>query len=473
MQIMGVKFTCSCGKAIEVFDELAGSSYKCQACNANVIVPSANQTSPPSGTAQKKCYLCHQPVPDGATVCKKCGWDSHKGQRSCLTCSGTIVLAPGSGLNAPIVNLIVFVGIFICGFLFGFLGSMAFGLFIMAIVNLYSAVTLGYRCKGCGKNFPVLTVPEDTNEQRDRQMKRFWYFAGAGASAIGSVIFAILWIISLLAIHGVDLSGPPPDIKSLEQKGTSAIPELIQSLKDERVYIEAGRTIHTMGSTATIAPLITALRDNDHVFRQRVAYVLGLFGTDAGIAVPALLQALKEEKNWEHPFSDALQKIGQPSVKYLADALKDEDRKFRRNVANVLRSIGRKAGDAVPALAETLKDSNEEVLISVLDALRNIGPEAVTAVPALSETLKHKNPNIRAMAAKAIGSIGSKASSGVPNLITNLKDNDAEVRKASAEALGYIGPGANAAIPALTEALNDSDETVRWEANRALKSIQR
>ncbi|MBI4835523.1 MAG: HEAT repeat domain-containing protein [Planctomycetes bacterium] len=471
---MSIKFACLCGKPIEVLDELAGTSYKCRACGANVKVPSFKQaSSTASALSEKKCYLCKQNMPADEIVCPHCGWDSNKMERTCHACGGKIALLPGSGLNAPLLNSAVIFASLICGFLFGFIGAMAFGLAILAFVNLYTALTLGYQCKGCGMDIPVPSVLENKIEQDSRRFKRAAHFIGVGAAAVGSLVFGIIWIVSVLSFSGMDLKGALPDIKALEAKGLSALPELIQALKDDRVRVEASQAIQKMGCTLTLGQLSVALEDSDRKLRYDVANIIGFYKEEAAAAVPELLQALKEEKEYTYPFSEALQKIGLPAVKPLAGALKDEDRKFRAKAAYVLMHLGKKSVDALPALTEALKDNDEDTLAYVLDTLGRLGSGASAAIPELSLVLKHKTALIRSLAAKAIGRIRQNAYSAVPHLITGLKDADAGVRHACAEALGSLGPDASESIPALTEASNDLDESVRREAKQALKAIQK
>jgi HEAT repeat protein len=71
-------------------------------------------------------------------------------------------------------------------------------------------------------------------------------------------------------------------------------------------------------------------------------------------------------------------------------------------VASILGKIGPEANAAVPALIEAFRDEDKFVRRIAAEALANIGPDAKAAVPALIETLKDVNEVIRSSAASAL-----------------------------------------------------------------------
>ncbi|MGI8503683.1 MAG: HEAT repeat domain-containing protein [Hassallia sp.] len=87
--------------------------------------------------------------------------------------------------------------------------------------------------------------------------------------------------------------------------------------------------------------------------------------------------------------SKALQKRGLKAVPDLVKALQNKNPKVRTNAASALGSIGKEAASAVPALTEALKNDKEaQVRTSAASALGSIGEKAASAVPALAEALK-------------------------------------------------------------------------------------
>ncbi len=101
--------------------------------------------------------------------------------------------------------------------------------------------------------------------------------------------------------------------------------------------------------------------------------------------------------------------------------------------------IGSDANLAVPALIIALEDEKLNVRRAAAEALGQIGSDAQLAVPALITALEDENPNIRTRAVFALGQIGSDAQLAVPALITALEDENRSVGHSAAFALGQIG----------------------------------
>ncbi len=185
-----------------------------------------------------------------------------------------------------------------------------------------------------------------------------------------------------------------------------------------------------------IQNLIDLLRSEDSRLRGVAAVELGKIGSEAKAALPALIEALK-----------------------------DEDQIVRRSATKALPNIG---PAAVMALIEALNSEEQNVRALAADGLRDLGPEAIVAVPTLIEALKEENKWVHGFAAAALGEIGPEA---VPALIEALNSKFLRVRAGAAEALGYIGAEAKAVVPALIEALKDEMIIVSAGAVEALINI--
>ncbi|MBW4456470.1 MAG: HEAT repeat domain-containing protein [Nostoc indistinguendum CM1-VF10] len=166
----------------------------------------------------------------------------------------------------------------------------------------------------------------------------------------------------------------------------AAIPVLMETLKDDNEQVRSNATsaLSNMGqdTTSLFPVIIQALKDKNDLVRISAASVLGRVGIwerkseEVAKAVPALITALKEDKN----------------------------AKVRSNAAYALKFIGEKAATAVPVLIEALKnDLDFQVRSSAASALESMGEKAATAVPVLIEALKKQE--LRYNAEEALGRI--------------------------------------------------------------------
>ena len=219
-----------------------------------------------------------------------------------------------------------------------------------------------------------------------------------------------------------------------------------------------------------IAHYIEALGDTDPAVRSHAADKLGMSGEAAEEAVPALIQALRD--NYEPVRLNAaytLGAIGAPAVPKLIESLTDENGPTRRTAAYALAAVG---APAVPALSETLAHENDEARVEATYALAQIGSAAEPAVPALIARAKDSKVEVRRYIPEAFGGIGAPAAPAVPVLIDMLADDeDVQVRFEAALALAQIGPASNDAVPVLKTALTDRNRYVRDNAIHALKRI--
>src|SRR5262249_7746171 len=158
---------------------------------------------------------------------------------------------------------------------------------------------------------------------------------------------------------------------------------------------------------------------------------------DAAVAFgPALRRAgpgQETEVSREQPGAD---------LGYWLQGLRVADPFQRLHAAMVLGLMGAQAQGAVPALVDAMRDDNAQVRRTVTAALGEIGPAARTAVPALVTALRDRCPAVRRRAAVALGEVGPVAFKAVPALVAALKDADLVVRRWAAFALGEVGPKA-------------------------------
>ncbi len=234
----------------------------------------------------------------------------------------------------------------------------------------------------------------------------------------------------------------PDDKKAAER----AVTLLVGGLKDPNKLVRAAAArglfeLHAPHETV-VAAMGDLLADKDPTVRSNVAEAFATLGEKA---VPRLIKALE---------SDDTQGLA----------------------VEVIRRLGPKAKDAVPALILELKDPDPEYRREVEFALAAIGPDAKEAVPALVEHMTSDDPRVRYTACYALGKIGPDAKEAIPKLRDNIKSEDKFLKVASVWALLHIQPEDNPlkvlAVPLLTKSLEESDrDLVKVESATALGAI--
>ncbi len=221
--------------------------------------------------------------------------------------------------------------------------------------------------------------------------------------------------------------------------------------------------------------LMASLRDPHAARRAAAARALSGRGKDARTALPALFDALGDEREavrWSA--ARAIDAIGvmPADAPVLEAALENGDAYVRAFAAYALGGLGEAAAGSVPALTEAYRREEGEGRGTAVGALGQLGPLAKDAVPSLVEGLRNPSNHRRWATARALGRIGPEARAAVGPLIALLKDPNKHVRAHAAQALGRIGVEAAPAVDALTVASQDPEESVRREAANALRRIR-
>jgi HEAT repeat protein/outer membrane protein assembly factor BamB len=190
-------------------------------------------------------------------------------------------------------------------------------------------------------------------------------------------------------------------------------------------------------------------------------------------AIPLLVDLLRDERvSIRRSAVDALIDLA-PHTEWiqpaLRRALRDEDSMVAGDAARALGALGKTASPSVGALVKTLSHEDPYVRIYAAEALASIGPKAANATRALARAVGDPVPGVRWAACEALAGIGPAAQSAVPELIEALKDEFLYVRIFAAGALGSIGPKVQTAREALKAAANDP--ALRNEAEWALNRI--
>ena len=228
---------------------------------------------------------------------------------------------------------------------------------------------------------------------------------------------------------------------ALVRGARSSLPLLrrLLDLDKEDLQLKTFDIIRRMGPTA-IPLLVDLLRDERVSIRRN--------------AVDALIDLA--------PYTESIQPA-------LRRALRDEDSDVAGDAARALGALGKRATPSVRALVRTLSHEHPYVRIYAAEALASIGPNASAATEDLARALDDLIPGVRWAACEALATIGPAAQSAVPQLIEALTDEFLYVRIFAAGALGSIGPKARTAREALRAAADDP--ALRDEAEWALNRI--
>ena len=221
--------------------------------------------------------------------------------------------------------------------------------------------------------------------------------------------------------------------------------------------------------TPELIPLLTSSLGSKNVrIRSHAASLLGFFGEDATIAVPALLKVLKEPLDPRvatlvdpapmipDPGSAAASSLGKiapgtsKGVEVLAallDAARSGPAERRAWAATSLGGFGTSAQEVVPILIQVIKESDPsqklDLVTFAIEALGNIAPDTPAAgqtVEALVPLLKSDYLIVLIKAAEALAKFGSKVEPAIPALRELTSHQFPPVREAAAKALKAIEP---------------------------------
>ncbi|NQU21814.1 MAG: HEAT repeat domain-containing protein [Candidatus Nealsonbacteria bacterium] len=264
-----------------------------------------------------------------------------------------------------------------------------------------------------------------------------------------------------------------------EEFAKAAVPRLIEALKapDQMVRETAAQALIDLDPDPEITrPLFDKLMEE--ASPEAVNTILDALASLGENAVPRLIKAL-EHADARARAAAIIARIGpaaKEAVPALIEALKDENAQTRCEVLFAIAAIGPDAKEAVAAAIDSLGDPEEDVCYAACLALGKIGPDAIEAKSALKKNLAAKDEFLPMTSAWALVQIDPKCEEcckeTVPILIKALQQPKAITRMHAAEALGALGPLAKDAVDALKKAAKDDDEYVSAAATEALKAVE-
>jgi HEAT repeat protein len=277
-----------------------------------------------------------------------------------------------------------------------------------------------------------------------------------------------------LLTDALDVPGAALALANIGPSARAAVPDLIAALKprkqtaqDELIRLNARLALARIGAPAVPA-LIEALKDKREGVAPLAGGALGWILPPSKQAVPALRNALKNDRAHAAIYANALGQLGSlalPAVPELTDLLSDAATRPEAAVA-LVRIDSNQAKTVVPQLVKDLQGDDEKQRQAAVLAVAAIGPAAGDAAQALTELLRD-----RLLTEMEIRALQENWAAALPGLIALLKDPEVERRKRAVFALGQTGAAASAALKPLIAALSDRDNDVRAGAAHVLEQI--
>ena len=231
------------------------------------------------------------------------------------------------------------------------------------------------------------------------------------------------------------------------------VPDLVARMggKDPIIKIHLIGLLKRFDNSSITNALEDQLKDKNKMVRS--AALGALANRPGNVNIEAVSKLLVDpDLDVQGKAVDMMIHINHPdTVKYLAEALKDESEYSRRAAVEVLNAIG--TVDSVKQLLDVLKDDDWWVRSRAGDALAEIGgPKVVESVVAL---ISDKDKEIRRTAIEILNA--TKDEAAVDHLIKATGDADWWVRERAVDALSKIG--GSKALPTLEAMLGKNPRT--------------
>jgi HEAT repeat protein len=269
-----------------------------------------------------------------------------------------------------------------------------------------------------------------------------------------------------LTTYGLKSSGAgESDVTIIEKKpaiGPAQINPLIESFRlgEDLVTKNTSAALKAIGTPA-IPYIIRGMKSDSIPVRENCARLLG--DLDAIDSIDLLVGAMADPSRRVHnAATQALAKIGEPSIPALIKGLGSDKWKIRAGSVVALRIIG--SHDSMSLLTGMLGDKSHYVRKEVVKSLARLGRDEV-----FDFLIGMLNDESRGVRLAAVGGLGrSGKNEAIEPLVGVLEmEEDAEVRIRAVHSLELIGTAV--AYEAMKEALDDSDPEVSSEVENILK----
>lgn len=191
----------------------------------------------------------------------------------------------------------------------------------------------------------------------------------------------------------------------------------------------------------------------------------------AGELLGILCQPATTPADWETAQTE-LATLGAPAAAVLAEAAGGTDPLRREMAISMLALMGSEAEVATPALLVALRDPSPFVRANAAATLVQFPAHSAVTAPVLIELLDSSEPSLRQMAATNLSVMDTAATAYIPRLATTLaKESAPEVLLPVVHLLGRMGPAAKPALPQLQNLAHQAGGEVGVAANQAIQLI--
>ena len=254
-------------------------------------------------------------------------------------------------------------------------------------------------------SYLIAAMPDDTEENRSLT---FFILQQIGDTVFEPLLEAIISHNPVTRSMGIDafIGYGPAVIPSL-------LHELVHGTSDSRHA--AGTVLIRFGSDA-VNPLAEEIISSDTESRTIIATIMEDIG-DA--SVPVLIRLIHHpDKAVVKTASEALARIGSPSVERLLLDGMGKDASYTEPIKNVIQKIGE---DAVPILQEVIKQDDADSAVFALGMIQNIAP--LIREDILVQALHSSSYDVRDEAARSLFSMGSSVISRLVSLLSDPSDD--------------------------------------------------
>ena len=253
------------------------------------------------------------------------------------------------------------------------------------------------------------------------------------------------------------------ELEQRSKEAISALPQLVAAANRSGLFFPAIQEIALVHPQQALPLLIRGLSATNSGVRFGSSEVLGLLGTDAVSAAPALLAAFHAETELPQIFALSLVQVSSDcsaTLPRLRTILRNTTNSYHlQSVLMVLQGAGHQAAPALPevlklATAPNTASAVHDLRPMALGILARISPDPQIALPPILSALNAPMPDRVLLRPSAIRALGNLGAAGLPHLITIYQGTNQQERVDATQLLARMGPTAAEALDVFIADLN-------------------